>query len=47
MKLTDLLEYDNITVQCHDNPDADAIGSGYALYKYFEHNGKNVRLIYS
>ena len=47
MKLTDLLEFDNITVQCHDNPDADAIGSGYALYKYFENNGKTVRLVYS
>ncbi len=23
---------DSITIQAHDNPDADAIASGYALY---------------
>jgi bifunctional oligoribonuclease and PAP phosphatase NrnA len=37
----------DIVIQCHDNPDADAVGSGYALYKYFESQGKNVRLVYS
>lgn len=30
----------------HDNPDADAVGSGYALYRYFESKGKKTRLIY-
>ncbi len=34
-------------IQCHDNPDADAIGSGYGLYLYFQSEGKNVRFIYS
>ena len=47
MKLSELLSYDSIIVQCHDNPDADAIASGYALYSYFKDNGKTVRFIYS
>ena len=47
MKLSELLSFDNIVIQCHDNPDADAIGSGFALYSYFRDNGKNVRFIYS
>lgn len=47
MKLNDLKEYDPITIQCHDNPDADAIASGYALYRYFQDMGKKVSFIYS
>lgn len=47
MKLSDLLEYDDIVIQCHDNPDADALGAGYGLYCYFKKKGKQVRLIYS
>ena len=47
MKLSDLLEFDNIVVQCHDNPDADAIASGFGVYSYFQAMGKNVRFIYS
>jgi len=47
MKLTDLLEYNEIWIQCHDNPDPDALASGYALYEYFRENGKEVHLIYS
>ncbi len=47
MILKDLDKYKKITIQCHDNPDADAIGSGYALYEYFRKKGKEVRLIYS
>ena len=45
--LSQLLKYDSIIVQCHDNPDADAIASGYALYYFFKENGKDVRFIYS
>ena len=30
----------SITIQAHDNPDADAIASGYALYVYFQAKGK-------
>ena len=46
MELKELLKYDDIVIQCHDNPDADALSSGYALYWYFKHFGKNVRFIY-
>lgn len=46
MRLHDFLEYDDIVVQCHDNPDADAIASGFGVYSYLKNNGKNVRLVY-
>ena len=46
MKLSELLKYREIVVQGHDNPDADAIASGYGLWLYFRLNGKKVRLIY-
>ena len=42
MYLNELDQYDSITIQAHDNPDADAIASGYALYVYFQAKGKNV-----
>lgn len=47
MKLSELEIYDKITIQCHDNPDADALASGYGLYCYFKSKAKDVRLIYS
>lgn len=47
MRLKDLEQFDPITIQCHDNPDADTLGAGYALYYYFQSKGKQVRLIYS
>lgn len=47
MKLSDYLHYDQIIIQCHDNPDADAIASGFGLYTYFMQKGINTRLIYS
>lgn len=47
MQLKELLQYDEITIQAHDNPDADAIASGYALYLYFKSKGKKTSLIYS
>ena len=47
MRLSDLEIYDKVTVQCHDNPDADTIASGYGLYCYFQSRGKEVRLVYS
>ena len=46
MKLSSLLKYNNIVIQCHDNPDADALASGYALFWYLEQKGKNPRFIY-
>lgn len=47
MKLEDLMNYEQITVQCHDNPDADAIASGFALYTFFRSRNKKVSLIYA
>lgn len=47
MKLSSLLQYKSIVIQCHDNPDADAICSGYVLYRYFDAHNKKVRFIYS
>lgn len=47
MRLADLEQYNPITIQCHDNPDADALGSAYGLYCYFRDRGKQVRMIYS
>ena len=47
MTLEDLLRYENIVIQCHDDPDADAIASGYALLKYLQSKGKSPRLVYS
>lgn len=47
MQLQELNKYNPITIQCHDNPDADAIASGYGLYCYFKSQGKDVSFIYS
>lgn len=46
MRLNELLKYNEIVIQCHDNPDADALASGYALYTYLKGEGKKVSLIY-
>lgn len=46
MRLGELLQFDDIVIQAHDNPDADAIASGLGLYRYFERQGKKPRLIY-
>ena len=47
MQLNELNRFDKITVQCHDNPDPDALASAFGLYSYFKKNGKDVRIIYS
>lgn len=47
MRLKDLEIYDTITIQTHDNPDADAIASGFALYTYFRDRVGEVSLVYS
>lgn len=46
MKLKQLLDFDDIVIQCHDNPDADTIASGYGVYCYLTEHGKKPRLIY-
>ncbi|MCR5754031.1 MAG: DHH family phosphoesterase [Acetatifactor sp.] len=47
MRLSELLKYQTITIQCHDNPDADAIAAGYALYCFFTDKECDVQLVYS
>ena len=47
MKLSDLKPFHQIVIQCHDNPDADTIASGFGLYQYFKQQGTKVRFIYS
>ena len=47
MSLAKLAGYGDITIQCHNAPDADAIASGFALKKFLESHGAIVRLIYS
>jgi len=42
-----LLRYDDIVIQAHHNPDADAIASGFALCRYLEKNGKKPRFVYA
>ena len=44
--MSELLNFRSIVIQAHDNPDADAIASGYGLWLYFRLRGKKVRLIY-
>lgn len=46
MKLRELLKFHDIVIQCHDNPDADALASGFAVYMYLKEKGKNPRFIY-
>lgn len=46
MRLSDFLKYEKIIIQCHDNPDADAIASGYGVYTYLKNKGKDVRFVY-
>ncbi|MBQ4284012.1 MAG: DHH family phosphoesterase [Lachnospira sp.] len=46
MKLSSLDKYSQIVIQVHDNPDADAVGSGYAIYDFLKNKGKDVRLVY-
>ncbi len=47
MTLQDFEKFQKITIQCHDNPDADALGAGYGLYCYFQSKGISTRLVYS
>ena len=47
MQLTDYLHCKEIYIQCHDNPDADTIASGFALYVFFIQKGISAHLIYS
>ena len=46
MKLADFLGRAPIAIQCHNIPDADALASGFALYRYFEASGATPRFFY-
>ena len=46
MELSSLLQYDHIVIQCHDEPDADAFASGFAVYCYLKDHGKNPRFVF-
>ena len=57
MRLSDLLEcistdraqeseYKSVVIQCHDNPDADALASGYGVYLYLKQHNINSKFIY-
>ena len=46
MELASIAAYDNIVIQCHDEPDADAFASSYGLYCYLTACKKQVRIIY-
>lgn len=47
MNLIELLDFNDIVIQCHDDPDADAVASGYGVYKFLRSRGKNPRFIYA
>lgn len=47
MKLSELICYDEIVIQCHDYPDADTVASGFAVYEYLKTRVRNVSLVYS
>lgn len=46
MTLDELMPFQTIYIQCHNNPDADALASGFALWKFFTKKGKQVTLFY-
>lgn len=46
MKAEQLLQFKDIVIQCHNDPDADAIASGYGIYLYLQEHGIKARLIY-
>lgn len=46
MRLADLLPFDDIVIQCHDDPDADALACGFAAWRYFQAHGKQARFLY-
>lgn len=47
MKLSELLNHDDIVIQCHDFPDADTLAAGYGVYLYVTAHGKKPSLVYS
>lgn len=46
-KLSDLLEFDGIVIQCHNDPDADAVAAAFAVRAYLLSRGKAAEIVYS
>ena len=46
LRLSDLTKYSDIVIQCHDNPDADALASGHAIKWYLKRKGITARFVY-
>lgn len=46
LRLSKLLKYKDIVIQCHDNPDADALACGYVLKWYLKGKGIDARFVY-
>ncbi|MDO4531243.1 MAG: DHH family phosphoesterase [Bacillota bacterium] len=44
--LRKLLSYKKVCIQCHDNPDADAVGSAFGVYRYLQANGIEADIVY-
>lgn len=44
--LNKLLNYNNICIQCHNNPDADGIASAFAVHRYLKAHGINAHIVY-
>lgn len=44
--LNKLLDYNNICIQCHNNPDADGIASAFAVYRYLQVHGVAATIVY-
>ena len=47
LNLNTFLTYDQVVIQCHDNPDPDAIASAFALYKFLKIHDREVQIVYS
>ena len=45
MRLGDLTD-ERIAIQCHNNPDADALASGFGLWRFFADAGRDVKFFY-
>ena len=46
LRLSDLSQYKDVVIQCHDNPDADALACGYAMQWYLKKKDIEAKLIY-
>lgn len=47
LNLKDLLNYESVVIQCHDNPDPDALACAFAAGRYLSENGVSSEIVYS